>query len=1112
MPIDYAGNTLEAARSLTLTPTTQMFNDYVDRFDTNDYYKLTLSGRSSFNLSLDDLTGNANVQLLNSSNQVVQSSAKWGKAAEAISVSLDSGTYYIRVYPGNNWARSNYTLGVSATPQISKYNFTYYYNGSSGSADYYTGTVYAKTGTYTAGNYYDYNSIINQAGANGKYYISGATTAGTTVDVGKVYIDKYYDVDSSASSFTPYYTGTNSSGTSGLGSEYNYIYDTAKATNVGFGYDYFEADITPQISKYNFTYYYNGSNGSADYYTGTVYAKTGTYTAGNYYDYTTTANETGANGKYYISGATTTGTALDIGKVYIDKYYDVDSSGDSFTPYYTGTTTSGTSGFGSEYNYVYDSAKGSYDYFGNDYGEADITPQISKYNFTYYYNGSNGSADYYTGTVYAKTGTYTAGNYYDYTTTPNQTGANGKYYISGATTTGTALDIGKVYIDKYYDVDSSGNSFTPYYTGTTTSGTSGFGSEYNYVYDSVKGSYNYFGNDYGEADITPQISEYNFTYYYNGSNGGADYYTGTVYAKTGTYTAGNYYDYNRSNNEIGANGKYYITAVTNAGTALDIGKVYIDKYYDVDSSGDSFTPYYTGTTTSGTNGLGSEYNYVYDSAKNSYDYFGNDSYEADITPQISKYNFTYYYNGSSGSADYYTGTVYARTGTYTTGNYYDYTTTANEIGANGKYYISGATTAGTALDIGKVYIDKYYDVDSSSDSFTPYYNGANTSGTSGLGSEYNYVYDSVKGGYDNFGNDYYEADITPPALVTINNLSFTAKEGDSGTFQIKLNQAPTSNVTLSFSAGSFLTIDADGIISDGTQNTITFTSADWNQAHTVWFIAEKDGSSTNRTSGNTIGYSLSGGKTGSGSYDLGTIINTYSPDTTRFNIDLDFRNDSQSFWTTERRTIAQKAADDWANLIANELGGIYLNNRSLGMVGVNGTDAFQFTSNRYIDDLVIFVGSYNGGDNAGGWGGSYGDLGGWTISEPLARAGEFSVNAAEASSYSNAALYSVFSHEIGHTLGLLGQNEKGSNLIDRTMPQTAIFKGEYAKAANGGSYVALQSQDGPSPVTGQYDYSHPANRVKSMMSYGWTYNLSAPTNIDYAMLADIGYSIKGINA
>ncbi len=182
MPVDYAGNTLEAARSLTLTPTTQTFTDYVNRFDTNDYYKFTLSGRSSFNLSLDGLTGNANVELLNNSNQVLQSSAKWGKAAESISVSLDSGTYYIRVYPGNNWARSNYTLDVSATPQISKYNFTYYYNGSNGSADYYTGTVYARTGTYTTGNYYDYNSIINQVGANGKYYISAATTAGTTAD------------------------------------------------------------------------------------------------------------------------------------------------------------------------------------------------------------------------------------------------------------------------------------------------------------------------------------------------------------------------------------------------------------------------------------------------------------------------------------------------------------------------------------------------------------------------------------------------------------------------------------------------------------------------------------------------------------------------------------------------------------------------------------------------------------------------------------------------------------------------------------------------------------------------------------------------------------------
>ncbi|MBF2026804.1 MAG: hypothetical protein IGS48_08565, partial [Oscillatoriales cyanobacterium C42_A2020_001] len=50
------------------------------------------------------------------------------------------------------------------------------------------------------------------------------------------------------------------------------------------------------------------------------------------------------------------------------------------------------------------------------------------------------------------------------------------------------------------------------------------------------------------------------------------------------------------------------------------------------------------------------------------------------------------------------------------------------------------------------------------------------------------------------------------------------------------------------------------------------------------------------------------------------------------------------------------------------------------------------------------------------------------------------------------------------------------------------------------------------PITGSYDYWHPSRSVQSMMSYGWMYALSAPTILDYAMLADSGYAIAGINA
>ncbi|MGQ9870022.1 hypothetical protein [Leptodesmis sp.] len=109
-------------------------------------------------------------------------------------------------------------------------------------------------------------------------------------------------------------------------------------------------------------------------------------------------------------------------------------------------------------------------------------------------------------------------------------------------------------------------------------------------------------------------------------------------------------------------------------------------------------------------------------------------------------------------------------------------------------------------------------------------------------------------------------------------------------------------------------------------------------------------------------------------------------------------------------------------------------------------------------------------------------------------------------------LYNAVLHELGHVLGLVGMNWTGYLQEDLSTPQTAVFKGYYATIANGGNPIPLQSQDGPNPVTGTYNYYHPASQVFSVMSYGWLYSVSSPTAIDYAMLADSGYHIYGINA
>jgi hypothetical protein len=355
---------------------------------------------------------------------------------------------------------------------------------------------------------------------------------------------------------------------------------------------------------------------------------------------------------------------------------------------------------------------------------------------------------------------------------------------------------------------------------------------------------------------------------------------------------------------------------------------------------------------------------------------------------------------------------------------------------------------------------------------------------------------------------------TPSGLVTINQLSFSQQEGAAGSFQIQLNQAPTTNVTLTFGSGNFLVIDADGNVANGTQNTITFTPTDWNQARTVRFIAEVDGSSADRLTGNTISYSLTGGLIGTGVYDLGTINNTYAPDPTHFNIDLDFRNDTSGFWNATRQAVAQQAANDWAALITNEWADLQLNasgGSAIARLDSAGTRTYTFDTKRIVDDLVIFVNNLQPGSTEGGLGSPDYQFGGWQpnyypgITDPMPRVGEIAINTSVFTDESGAGLwqlYQIVLHEIGHTLGLLGMNWTSYNQIDRT---NGIFlgadgQGGYSRVANGGNYVTLTSE-----------LQHPTTLVQSIMSYGWLYNLYAPSQIDRALLADIGYTIVGIN-
>jgi hypothetical protein len=88
----------------------------LDPNDTNDYFHLKLTQRSSVILTLNNLTGNADLELLDNTGVYQQGSSNGGILAESIISNslLEAGDYYIRVFTADNSTTvDQYTLSVS---------------------------------------------------------------------------------------------------------------------------------------------------------------------------------------------------------------------------------------------------------------------------------------------------------------------------------------------------------------------------------------------------------------------------------------------------------------------------------------------------------------------------------------------------------------------------------------------------------------------------------------------------------------------------------------------------------------------------------------------------------------------------------------------------------------------------------------------------------------------------------------------------------------------------------------------------------------------------------------------------------------------------------------
>jgi len=121
---DLAGNTSATARVLNVSSDLRNYSDSVSSNDP-DYYKFTIGADNDFNLAVSRFTGDINLELLDSNQNVISTAISSGAGSKLINRLLEHGTYSIRVSSVNS-AETPYNLNLSAVPRLAGVTTTGY--------------------------------------------------------------------------------------------------------------------------------------------------------------------------------------------------------------------------------------------------------------------------------------------------------------------------------------------------------------------------------------------------------------------------------------------------------------------------------------------------------------------------------------------------------------------------------------------------------------------------------------------------------------------------------------------------------------------------------------------------------------------------------------------------------------------------------------------------------------------------------------------------------------------------------------------------------------------------------------------------------------------------
>jgi len=233
-----------------------------------------------------------------------------------------------------------------------------------------------------------------------------------------------------------------------------------------------------------------------------------------------------------------------------------------------------------------------------------------------------------------------------------------------------------------------------------------------------------------------------------------------------------------------------------------------------------------------------------------------------------------------------------------------------------------------------------------------------------------------------------------------------------------------------------------------------------------------------------------------------------------FNIQFDYRFDTQGFFTSEKRAVLEAAAALWENIIQDEFANTPVGTRVQFVDNPETGEllASDFVVDRLIDDVLIFVGArdlqgFSGSTLAlAGPAGSASSTDGADF-EPSVGTIAFNVGTDwfyDPTPTTDTDLpvnqqdfLSTTAHEIAHVLGF------GTSIAFDNLVSGSAFAGANALARNGGNSIPLGDS---AHITDGYQFGGSGQTLMSPFAERGV--RKRPTALDVAVLDDIGYTVN----